>query len=84
MALIQYLTQIPIDFGAAALLPAECAKAGMKAPLIITDAGVRAAGVLAQAMAAWGPESKGQRPAVCAANREFRSPSNSRCAPAWD
>ena len=54
MALIQYLTQIHIDFGAADLLPAECAKAGMKAPLIITDAGVRAAGVLARALAAWG------------------------------
>ena len=54
MALIQYLTQIHLDFGAAALLPAECAKAGMKAPLIITDAGVRAAGVLATALAAWG------------------------------
>ena len=54
MALIQYLTPIHIDFGAAALLPAECVKAGMKAPLVITDAGVRAAGVLARALAAWG------------------------------
>ena len=54
MALIQYLTQIHIDFGTVALLPAECAKVGMKAPLIITDAGVRAAGVLATALAGWG------------------------------
>ena len=54
MAHIQYLTQIHIDFGAVALLPAECAKAGMKAPLVITDAGVRAAGVLGSALAAWG------------------------------
>src|SRR5882672_1581529 len=54
MALIQYLTQIHLDFGAAALLPQECQRAGMLRPLIITDAGVRAAGVLAQALAAWG------------------------------
>ena len=54
MAHIQYLTQIHIDFGAVALLPAECAKAGMNAPLVITDAGVRSAGVLGTALAAWG------------------------------
>jgi len=54
MALIQYLTQIHLEFGAAALLPQECARAGMQRPLIITDAGVRAAGVLAKALAAWG------------------------------
>jgi len=54
MALIQYLTQIQLEFGAAALLPQACAQAGMQRPLIITDAGVRAAGVLAQALAAWG------------------------------
>nr|WP_295079938.1 iron-containing alcohol dehydrogenase [uncultured Roseateles sp.] len=54
MALIQYLTQIHIDFGACALLPQECLRAGMLRPLIISDAGVRDAGVLALAMAAWG------------------------------
>ena len=64
MALIQYLTQIHIDFGTTALLPAECAKAGIKAPLVITDAGVRAAGVLAKALAAWGPEFNGRPPPV--------------------
>jgi len=53
MALIQYLTQIHLDFGASALLPQECLRLGMLRPLIISDAGVRAAGVLDQAMAAW-------------------------------
>lgn len=54
MALIQYLTQIQFDFGAAALLPQECERVGIQRPLIISDAGVRAAGVLAKALAAWG------------------------------
>ncbi len=53
MAMIQYLTQIQIDFGAVRLLPQECARVGMKRPLIITDEGVRAAGVLAKALTAW-------------------------------
>ena len=54
MALICYITQVQIDFGAIALLPEECAKAGMRRPLIVTDAGVRAAGVLDKALAALG------------------------------
>jgi alcohol dehydrogenase class IV len=33
------------------MLPAECARVGMRKPLVVTDAGVRAAGVLAQALA---------------------------------
>ncbi|MBB4844268.1 alcohol dehydrogenase class IV [Paucibacter oligotrophus] len=53
MAMIQYLTQIHLDFGASALLPQECLRLGMLRPLIISDAGVRAAGVLDQAMAGW-------------------------------
>ena len=47
MALIQYLTHINIEFGARKLLAAECERVGIKKPLIVTDAGVRAAGVLA-------------------------------------
>lgn len=47
MALIQYLTQINIEFGARKLLAAECERVGIEKPLIVTDAGVRAAGVLA-------------------------------------
>jgi alcohol dehydrogenase class IV len=46
MALVYYLTHINIDFGARSLLEAECARVGIKKPLIVTDAGVRAAGVL--------------------------------------
>ncbi len=60
MALIQYLTQIQLDFGAAALLPQECVRVGIKKPLIVTDAGVRAAGVLDKALAAFASE----RPAI--------------------
>ncbi len=52
MARFQYVTQIEIDPGAVRLLPQECASAGMKKPLVVTDAGVRAAGVLDLALAA--------------------------------
>ncbi|MFN3861102.1 MAG: iron-containing alcohol dehydrogenase [Roseateles sp.] len=51
MAQILYLTRIEIEFGASRLLPAECERAGMRRPLVVTDAGVRAAGVLDQALA---------------------------------
>jgi hypothetical protein len=54
MARILYLTQIDIDPGAVRLLAGECARVGMKKPLVVTDAGVRAAGVLAPALAALG------------------------------
>ena len=53
MALIQYLTQIQIEHGASRLLPDECARVGIKRPLIVTDAGVRGAGVLDLALAAF-------------------------------
>lgn len=46
MALIQYLTQIEFDYGAVAQLRAHCRRVGIGRPLIVTDAGVRAAGVL--------------------------------------
>jgi len=52
MSRILYLTQIEIAHGARRVLPAECARAGMLRPLVVTDAGVRAAGVLAQAVEA--------------------------------
>lgn len=54
MALINYLTQINIDFGTLSLLKAECERVGIKKPLIVTDAGVRAAGVLDKALLALG------------------------------
>jgi 4-hydroxybutyrate dehydrogenase len=52
MAQILYITNIQIDFGVLAQLQAECERAGMRRPLIVTDAGVKAAGLLAQALAA--------------------------------
>jgi alcohol dehydrogenase class IV len=54
MALIQYLTQIELDFGALAQLSAHCDRAGIMRPLIVTDAGVRAAGLLDQVEQALG------------------------------
>ena len=54
MARILYLTQIDIDFGVVTLLPAECERTGMRRPLVVTDAGVRAAGVLQLALDALG------------------------------
>ena len=52
MASIYYVTQIQFDFGAVRLLPQECARVGITRPLVVTDAGVRAAGVLDKALAA--------------------------------
>ena len=52
MARILYLTQIDIDFGVVKLLPQEAQRIGMGKPLVITDVGVRSAGVLAQALTA--------------------------------
>ena len=54
MARIVYLTQIEIDHGAVRCLPEECQRVGIKKPLVVTDAGVRAAGVLDIALAALG------------------------------
>ena len=57
MTRILYITQIEIDDGAVRLLPAECERAAAcSGPLIVTDAGVRAAGVLAHGrIGAWAP-----------------------------
>ena len=46
MALITYLTQIQFEFGAIRLLAAECERVGIRRPLVVTDAGVKAAGIL--------------------------------------
>jgi 4-hydroxybutyrate dehydrogenase len=54
MARILYLTQIDIDHGAVRGLPAECERTGMRRPLVVSDAGVRAAGVLQMALDALG------------------------------
>jgi 4-hydroxybutyrate dehydrogenase len=54
MAFIQYITQVHLDFGAVQRLPQECERVGIQHALVITDAGVRAAGVLDKALAALG------------------------------
>ncbi len=50
MATILYLTQIQFEHGAIRLLADECARVGIQRPLVVTDAGVRAAGVLQPAL----------------------------------
>jgi len=50
MALIQYLTHIQFDFGAVRLLQAECDRIGIKRPMVVTDQGIRSAGLLEAAM----------------------------------
>lgn len=50
MAQILYLTNIQIDFGVLSTLSAECEKANIKRPLIVTDAGVKAVGILQKAL----------------------------------
>ncbi|WP_027995011.1 iron-containing alcohol dehydrogenase [Simplicispira psychrophila] len=54
MALIYYVTQVQFAFGAVQLLPQECARVGIQRPLIVTDPGVKAAGVLQKALDALG------------------------------
>jgi 4-hydroxybutyrate dehydrogenase len=50
MSLIYYVTQIQFEFGAVKLLAQECARVGITRPLIVTDQGVKAAGVLQKAL----------------------------------
>lgn len=52
MSNIFYITQIQIDFGALQLLKAECERVGITHPLVVTDAGVKAVGILDKALAA--------------------------------
>jgi alcohol dehydrogenase class IV len=51
MALINYITQIQFDFGAVALVQQECDRVGIRRPMIVTDAGVRAAGLIDKVLA---------------------------------
>lgn len=55
MALINYLTRIQFDFGAIGLLPEEMALAGIRRPLMVTDAGVAAAGIAQRVADAMSP-----------------------------
>mgnify|MGYP003581736786 FL=1 len=50
MSQIFYITQIQFDFGALQTLAAECQRVGISKPLIVTDAGVKAAGLLQKAL----------------------------------
>lgn len=50
MAQILYLTDIQIDFGVLSTLAAACDKANIQRPLIVTDAGVKAVGILQKAL----------------------------------
>ena len=50
MAFIYYVTQIQFDFGAIRLLKQECERVGIRRPLIVTDAGVKAVGIMQKAL----------------------------------
>ncbi|MEX3925793.1 iron-containing alcohol dehydrogenase [Paraburkholderia sp. BR10936] len=52
MSLINYVTQIQFDFGAIHLLRNECERVGISRPLIVTDKGVRAAGIVDRVLGA--------------------------------
>ncbi|CAN0619869.1 4-hydroxybutyrate dehydrogenase [Burkholderia multivorans] len=54
MAYIYYLTHVHLGDDALAQLPAECARSGIRRPLVVTDRGVVAAGLVGQALAALG------------------------------
>lgn len=54
MSQILYLTNIQIEFGALKLLASECERTDMRKPLIVTDPGVKAAGLLDRTVAALG------------------------------
>jgi hypothetical protein len=48
MATINYLTTVQFDFGALSLIGQECRRLGIARPLIVTDKGVAATGLLAR------------------------------------
>ncbi|WP_411882201.1 iron-containing alcohol dehydrogenase [Polaromonas sp. YR568] len=50
MAFIYYVTQVQFEFGAVKLLKQECERVGITRPLIVTDPGVKAAGILQKAL----------------------------------
>ena len=50
MAFIYYITQVQFEFGAIHLLTQECKRVGITRPLIVTDPGVKAAGILQKAL----------------------------------
>ncbi|MFT4432915.1 iron-containing alcohol dehydrogenase [Caballeronia sp. 15715] len=52
MSLINYITQIQFEYGAIRLLAGECERIGIRRPLIVTDAGIREAGIVDTVLAA--------------------------------
>ena len=50
MTAIRYITQIQFDFGAIRTLAEECTRCGIQRPLIVTDPGVKAAGIVQKAL----------------------------------
>ena len=56
MATISYLTTVQFDFGAIKLVGGECKRLGITRPLIVTDRGIRASGLLDRLREALGPE----------------------------
>jgi 4-hydroxybutyrate dehydrogenase len=56
MAYIYYVTHIQFDHGAISMLKAECERVGIQRPMIVTDKGVRAAGIVDKAIAALGAQ----------------------------
>ncbi len=48
---INYITAVQFGFGAIDTLPQECARIGIRRPLVVTDAGVRAAGLVDRVLA---------------------------------
>lgn len=51
MALINYITQVQFGYDALATLQQECLRIGIQRPLIVTDAGVRKAGLVDRVIA---------------------------------
>ncbi len=58
MAFIYYITQVQFEFGAIKLLRQECERVGITRPLVVTDPGVKAAGVLQKALDALNPPNQ--------------------------
>ena len=54
MAFIQYLTQVHLDYGVVKRLPEELSRLRIGNPLVVTDAGVRAAGLVQRVLTALG------------------------------
>src|ERR1700709_1601378 len=59
MTILQYITTVHFDHGIRRILPDELRKAGSARPLFVTDRGVIAAGVFAQATEAMPPGAAG-------------------------